>query len=168
MKQYHVGIAAEAFAAGAFAHAGCDVSVQYGANQPGYDLMVARSGRHALVSVKGSKDGGWGLIQNHKNKSVTYHQAIDYWLLKHDQPMLVFCLVQFRGVSFGELPRLYLATPLELANYLKASRGGHGYTSARERYVWSGGIASGAIDSMPSSWRFSLERLALFLPLHTT
>ena len=42
MKQFHVAIAAEAFAAGLFAQAGCDVLVQYGANQPHYDLMVTR------------------------------------------------------------------------------------------------------------------------------
>ncbi|MDP2367870.1 hypothetical protein [Rhodoferax sp.] len=41
MRQYHVGIAAEAFAAAVFAQSGCDVLVQYGANQPGYDLMVS-------------------------------------------------------------------------------------------------------------------------------
>jgi hypothetical protein len=39
MRQYHVGVAAEAFAAGLFAQAGCDVLVQYGANQPLYDRI---------------------------------------------------------------------------------------------------------------------------------
>ena len=39
MKTFHVGISAEAFAAALFAHAGYDVSVQYGANQPEYDLI---------------------------------------------------------------------------------------------------------------------------------
>ena len=42
LTQYHVGVSAEAFAAGMFAHAGCDVSAQYGANQPEYDLMAVR------------------------------------------------------------------------------------------------------------------------------
>jgi hypothetical protein len=37
MVLYHVGVAAEAFAAALFAQAGCDVSVQCGANQPQYD-----------------------------------------------------------------------------------------------------------------------------------
>jgi|TARA_B100001971_G_C17796869_1_gene337375 hypothetical protein len=36
----YVGVAAEAFAAGLLAYAECDVSVQYGANQPGYDLII--------------------------------------------------------------------------------------------------------------------------------
>jgi hypothetical protein len=34
--------AAEAIAAALFARSGCDVSVQYGANQPEYDFMVAK------------------------------------------------------------------------------------------------------------------------------
>lgn len=38
----HIGVAAEAAAAALFARAGFDVSVQYGANQPEYDLIVAR------------------------------------------------------------------------------------------------------------------------------
>ena len=43
MKQisaWHVGVAAEAFAAALFARYGYDVSVQYGANQPEYDLIA--------------------------------------------------------------------------------------------------------------------------------
>lgn len=44
MTQYHVAVAAEAFAAGLFAQAGWDVLVQYGANQPQYDLVITRGG----------------------------------------------------------------------------------------------------------------------------
>jgi hypothetical protein len=43
LSPFHVGVAAEAFAAGMFAQAGYDVSVQYGANQPEYDLLVSRT-----------------------------------------------------------------------------------------------------------------------------
>ena len=39
ISSWHVGVAAEAFAAALFARLGYDVSVQYGANQPEYDLM---------------------------------------------------------------------------------------------------------------------------------
>lgn len=37
---WHVGVAADAIAAGLFARCGLDVSMQYGANQPEYDLPV--------------------------------------------------------------------------------------------------------------------------------
>jgi hypothetical protein len=62
-SSWHVAVAAEAAAAALFARCGCDVSVQYGADQPEYDLVVARGPKMLKVSVKGSKDGGWGLTQ---------------------------------------------------------------------------------------------------------
>lgn len=43
MKEFnsrHVGVSAEAYAAALFARCGYDVSVQYGANQPEYDLIA--------------------------------------------------------------------------------------------------------------------------------
>ena len=40
MTSWHVGVAAEAFTAGQFARYAYDVSVQYGANQPEYDLIA--------------------------------------------------------------------------------------------------------------------------------
>ena len=39
MNRYHVSVAAEAHAAAAFARCEYEVSVQYGANQAGYDLV---------------------------------------------------------------------------------------------------------------------------------
>ena len=57
MSSYHVKVAAEAFAAGAFAQSGCDVSVQYGADQPKYDLIISKDGKLKKVSVKGSQEG---------------------------------------------------------------------------------------------------------------
>ena len=40
MTSWHVGVAAEAFVAAQFARLTYDVSVQYGANQPEYDLIA--------------------------------------------------------------------------------------------------------------------------------
>jgi Holliday junction resolvase-like predicted endonuclease len=57
---WHIGVAAEAFAAAQFARLGYNVSVQYGANQPEYDLIVVRKDHMMKVSVKGSQDWGWG------------------------------------------------------------------------------------------------------------
>jgi hypothetical protein len=65
----HVGVAAEAFVAGQFARLGYDVSVRYGANQPEYDLVVASGERMLKVSVKGSKDGSWGLTPSNSTAS---------------------------------------------------------------------------------------------------
>lgn len=41
MDKHKISVAAEAFSAGVFAQAGYSVFVQYGANQPGYDLVVS-------------------------------------------------------------------------------------------------------------------------------
>src|SRR5687767_8565259 len=92
---WHVGVAAEAYAAALFARCGLDVSVQYGANQPEYDLVITQGDKLLKVSVKGSKDGSWGLTQSYL-KHANYHGAIDTWLARH-KPRTIFCFVQFKG-----------------------------------------------------------------------
>lgn len=68
ISSWHVGVAAEAFAAALFARYGYYVSVQYGANQPEYDLITESQGKMLKISVKGSQDGSWGLTQSFKKK----------------------------------------------------------------------------------------------------
>ena len=164
MRQYHVGVAAEAFAAGLFAQAGCDVLVQYGANQPEYDLVITRAGRVIHVSVKGSQDGGWGLIQSYK-RGVTYLQAADAWAAAHRNSKVVYCLVQFQGIKLGECPRVYLATIPEIVTQHKVSRRYLGGTILYENYCYKKGAAQGCTDVIPECWRFSQERLSQFLPV---
>jgi hypothetical protein len=69
------------------------------------------------VSVKGSRDGGRGLTQTHLSKA-DYHGAVETWLRKRSNKTL-FCFVQFKGVLVTDLPRMYLATPVEVARWLK-------------------------------------------------
>ncbi len=162
MKQFHVAIAAEAFAAGLLARVGCDVLVQYGANQPEYDLVVCHEGRQIRVSVKGSQDGAWGLTQSHKQEGVSYHQAVDRWVERHTRP-LIFCFVQFEGVPLDQCPRIYLATIDEVAAALKATRRGLGGTILYEKHTYQQGTAVGVTDEIPAEWAFSFERVnALF------
>lgn len=82
MKPWHVGVAAEAFAAAQFARYTYDVSVQYGANQPEYDLIAVSGDKMLKISVKGSQDGSWGLTQSFK-KGRNYHEAVQEWLNRH-------------------------------------------------------------------------------------
>ena len=82
MSSWHVGVAAEAFVAAQFARLRYDVSVQYGANQPEYDLIAVSGDNMLKISVKGSQDGGWGLTQSYK-KGCDYHEAIQKWLESH-------------------------------------------------------------------------------------
>ncbi len=156
---WQVATAAEAFAAAQFARCGWDISVQYGANQPEYDLVAVDGDRTLKVSVKGSKDGGWGLTQSFK-KGRTYKGAVDAWLSKHSK-ITIFCLVQFKGTSMEELPRMYLATPLEIGKWLKKAAAGRGDTILYEKHVWTPRAqAAGTIDVIPGSWKFTEERLS--------
>jgi Holliday junction resolvase-like predicted endonuclease len=159
-SSWQVATAAEAFAAAQFARCGWDVSVQYGANQPEYDLVVVDGERTLKISVKGSKDGGWGLTQSHL-KNADYHRAADVWLERHSSNT-VLCLVQFKDVPLDGLPRMYLARPSEIAAWLKASTAGRGGTIVHEHHAWTERAhAAGTVDAIPQDWRFTLERLAL-------
>jgi hypothetical protein len=159
MTPHQVSVSAESFTATLFAWAGYDVSVQYGANQPEYDLIVANGNRMVKVSVKGSQDGGWGLTQKYLNNS-DYHSAIDQWINKHSNKT-IFSLVQFENIDLEleMMPKVYLATPLEIASYMKTMINGFGNTSLKMHHEWKSGIAKGTIDTIPSSWKFSKQRL---------
>jgi hypothetical protein len=155
---WQVATAAEAFAAAQFARCGWDVSVQYGANQPEYDLVAVSGERTLKVSVKGSRNGCWGLTQSYLSNA-DYHGAADAWLERHSRKT-VLCLVQFKGVCLDSLPRMYLATPEEIAAGLKAARGGRGGTILREKHTWSKRArAAGTTDAIPENWKFTEDRL---------
>ena len=142
MKQissWHVGVAAEAFAAALFARYGYDVSVQYGANQPEYDLIAVSGDKMLKISVKGSQDGSWGLTQSYK-KGCDYHEAIAKWLRDHHKKT-VFCLVQFQNTAINEMPRVYLASPQEIADRMNArtwTSSGYGPPARSHRSSGSG------------------------------
>ncbi len=157
---WQVATAGEAFAAAQFARCGWDVSVQYGANQPEYDLVVVDGTRFLKVSVKASKKGEWGLAQSQMRKGqADYQGAINDWQLKHTNGT-IFCFVQFAGTSLNELPRLYLATPEEVGQRLRSTAGGRGDTILYERKVWTVRAKSaGTTDEIPQNWKFSEERI---------
>ncbi len=155
---WQVATAAEAFAAAQFARCGWDVSVQYGANQPEYDLIASDGDRVLKVSVKGSKDGSWGLTQSFISNA-NYHAAADLWLKRHSS-RTVLCLVQFKNVPITQLPRMYLATPFQIADWLKRAANGRGDTILHEYHLWSHRAkAAGALDTIPDTWLFTESRL---------
>jgi Holliday junction resolvase-like predicted endonuclease len=158
IQSYHVGIAAEGFAAGFLAHAGYEVLVQYGANQPEYDLVARKEKRTLTVSVKGTQENGWGLTHSYL-KQANYFQAIDDWLA-NQKSVDIFMLVSVYQVAAGQIPNLWVARPREIAEHLKRCRGGKGNTTL---FIDSGtyvrGIAKGVRDEIPESWRFSQSRI---------
>ena len=104
-----------------------------------------------------SQDGQWGLTQSFI-KSADYIKAAEAWLARH-RAKTVFCLVQFKGVDIDALPRVYLATPTEIAQRLKESANGRGDTILYERKVWGPRATGfGTTDAIPPSWVLSEAR----------
>ncbi len=137
--------------------------VQYGANQPYYDLVADKNEeslkRHLYISVKGSQDGGWMLAVRYVKPGVDYRAAIDKWLeeqLKHDD--VVFLFVQFMNVALGEPPRVYIARPQEIALHMKTQCNDRGHGSLQEDYQRDH-PGSKYSHKLPEIWRFSKERL---------
>lgn len=158
ISSFHIGVAAEAIAAAQFARCGFDVSIQYGANQPEYDLMVVAGERMMKVSVKGSQDGAWGLTQSFL-RDANYHRATVVWLARH-KPRTVFCFVQFKSADLQQLPRLYLATPQEVGAVLNGICKGGGSTMLYEDHTWSSRAkGAGTREMIPSAWVFTKARV---------
>jgi hypothetical protein len=148
-------IAAESYSACLLAQAGYDVLVQYGANQPDYDLVAVKGKRMLPISVKGSQDGGWMLAVRYKEKGVTYHEAIDRWFAAQREDV-VFFFVQFAEIQVGGVPRAYVARPTAIAEQLKSQRNGEGYGSLQEdRRRYSPG--SSFSEQLPDIWHFSIK-----------
>ena len=121
--------------------------------------MISATGDRMLkISVKGSQDGSWGLTMSFK-AGRDYNAAADEWLKKHSKKT-IFCLVQFKGVVIDALPRVYLATPSEIASWLKSAAAGRGDTVLYEEHIWANRAqAAGTVDRIPNAWKFSEERL---------
>lgn len=161
MTSHQVSVAGEAFAACMFAQAGCDVLIQYGANQPEYDFVAMSGSIARRISVKATQLEGWGLIQSYK-KGRTYHQAADAWL--HDQPNdIVYCLVTFHKVPLGGAPRCFLATPAEIAAHHKTARHGEGHTTLYEDYTPQKGVGKDYRYCIPEYWKFTVQRVEAIL-----
>lgn len=149
-------IAAESYAACLLAQSGYDVLVQYGANQPHYDLVAVKDKRILKVSVKGSQDGGWMLAVRYVRPGVNYHAAIDSWLASQPEDV-VFIFVQFLGVALGSAPRAYVARPSEIAPHMKLQCSGRGHGSLQEDYQRDH-PKSKYSHKLPESWVFSAWR----------
>lgn len=150
-------IAAESYTACLFAQCGYDVLVQYGANQPHYDLVAVSGKRMLPVSVKGSSDGGWMLAVRYVKAPVDYHAAIDQWLLAQ-RPDLVFVFVQFLNVPSGSAPRAYVARPQEIALHLKSQCNGRGHGALHEN-AQQGSSRSKYDHKIPPAWVVSPQRI---------
>lgn len=130
--------------------------------------MVAQDERVLKISVKGSQDGSWGLTQTQLKKvgDANYHAAADLWLARH-KPRTALCLVQFKGVMVDELPRIYLAWPIEVVEKLKLASNKRGDTILYEDYVRGPKAhGSGLREYLPEQWKLTRERIEEMLSSH--
>jgi hypothetical protein len=160
-----ITVGAQGIAAAQFARCGFDVLMQAGHDKPWYDLVVTKSGNLLKIAVKGSEDGRWCLAQsyqrsgNNSSKFNDGHRAIDLWLDIHGS-RTVYCLVQFEDVALNQLPRIYLATPVEIAQRMRESAERLGEPVLYEQYEWvSPETGFTSIEALPSSWLFCEERI---------
>lgn len=156
MNKHQTSIAAESFAAGVFAQAGYSVFVQYGANQPGFDLVVSNGNKPVQISVKGSTSGGWFLTS--KKKDGTYEQSYDQWVQKNKG--LVFCFVQFLNTKPGEMPRLYLASGNEVTKELATHYYGELCLELIEHRIRRKGKYKDKVQQLPPEWKMNEQRIA--------
>ncbi len=162
-----ITVGAEGIAAAQFARCGFDVLVQAGHDKPWYDLTVTKGGNLLKIVIKGSDDGHWRLVHSYIKRSMLRsgaktdaEHAVDLWLDIHGSTRTVYCLVQFEGVTLNGMPRIYLATPGEIARRLRESAERLGEPVLYEEYEWdSPGTGFTTIETLPSSWLFSPDRI---------
>src|ERR1035438_1549235 len=83
---WQLTLGSEGIAAAQFSRCGLDVSVQSGRDKPWYDLVVAKAGNLLKVSVKGSDDGQWALVQSYMKRAAGRTAAKFEPLVKQSAP----------------------------------------------------------------------------------
>jgi len=101
----------------------------------------------------------WSKLQREAaRKPITMAASISGW--KGIDLAPCFGLVQFAGVPSDLLPRLYLATPKEMAQRMHETAKGRGDTILYENQQWTARAhGAGTVDKIPDDWRFTRERV---------
>ncbi len=161
-----VNVSGEGIAAAQFARCGFDVLVQAGHDKPMYDLAVTKAGNLLKISVKSSDNGRWCLVNPYlrdasepKGNRTDCQKAIDLWL-DSQASRTVVCLVQFAGVALYDMPRVYLASPWEIARKMQETTNRLEESALYETYDWVtqfDGLRR--TEYLPKDWLFSPERI---------
>ena len=160
-----VSAAAENIAAAQFAMHGLDVLEQGRRARYFYDLSVANSAGMMKVTVYGSFRGFWNLLETPAGsttealKPAECHRAINRWFDRQGRHV-VFCLVQFEPSDLKSMPRMYLATPAEIAARLHTSVEQLGDVALYEQYEIEDSTGLHTVETLPADWRFSEQRIA--------
>ena len=163
LSSRQVSAAAENLAAAQFSLYGFDVLEQASRARFVYDLGVAKSGGMMKVTVHGSLDGLWDLVEPYLDQTPAgipdYHRAIDQWLENHGWRVSC-CLVKFESADLCQSPKLYLASAAEIAEKLHEIVDHVGVSALCEEYQVVDSHGSRRIESLPEKWRFSPLRIA--------
>ncbi|MFZ0395597.1 MAG: hypothetical protein WCF17_17535 [Terracidiphilus sp.] len=167
-----IAVGAEGIAASQFARCGFDVLVQAGRDKPWYDLVVTRAGSLLKISVKASDDCEWRLTSGYARSGQAISgapfdmgNAIDRWQASYGS-RTVCCLVQFCGVAIDEMPRIYLALPGEVAQAMRETARRICRCAVCESYEWMLPDGTPKLETLPSGWRFSPQRIEELLAEH--
>lgn len=169
-SSHAISVGGEGIAAAQFSRCGFDVLVQAGHDKPTYDLAVTRAGNLLKVCVRASDNGRWSLVHPYlknplesRGSRAECQKAVDQWL-DSQASRLVVCLVQFEGVSFYEMPRIYIASPFEIARRMLDTVDRLEDSALYEAYDWVSPFdAVHRSESLPRNWRFSPERIEQLL-----
>ncbi|UWZ85978.1 PDDEXK-like family protein [Occallatibacter riparius] len=160
-----MSVGAEGIAAAQFARCGFDVLVQAGRDKPWYDLVVTKAGNLLKVSVKASDNGEWALtngfvrrVAETNGMRIDCLSAIDMWRAGYGSRTVV-CLVQFEGAAIHELPRVYLASPEEIAANMREVVARTGRCTLLEMYEWTAANGQRVVEMLPEKWHFSQDRV---------
>lgn len=168
-----ISLGAEGIAAAQFARTGFDILPQTAHEKPNFDLAVTRSGALVKMSVKASDNGCWDLVHpflrgvhGSKSRRADQQKAIDMWL-DGQASRAMCCLVQFDGIPLEQLPRIYLASPWDIAKRMLDSLERLDEASLLESYEWTSpfdGVVR--METLPNAWRFSPDRIQELLTRH--
>jgi hypothetical protein len=166
-----ISLGAEGIAAAQFARCGFDVLVQAGRDKSYYDLVVSCGGTLLKVAVKASDNGRWCLTSGYTRRvsesggmRMDCNAGIDMWRSSYGSRTVV-CLVQFEAVAISEMPRIYLASPDEIAAKMREAAERTGECALCERYEWMDRNGECSKELLPARWSFSPERIReLLLP----
>jgi hypothetical protein len=163
LSSRQVSAAAENLAAAQFSLYGFDVLEQASRARFVYDLGVAKSGGMMKVTVHGSLDGFWDLVEAYLEQTSSgnadYHRAIDRWLENHGWRVSC-CLVKFDSADLCQSPKIYLASAAEIAEKLHQIVDQVGMSALCEEYQVVDSHGSRRVESLPEKWRFSPVRIA--------
>jgi hypothetical protein len=168
-----ISLSAEGIAAAQFARSGFDILQQAAHEKPNFDLAVTRAGALVKMSVKASDNGRWDLVapflrgvQGPKPRRAEFQSAIELWYGSQSSRAMC-CLVQFEDVPLDQLPRIYLASPIDIARRMQDSLERLDDASLFETYEWTSPFDSvHRVETLPNAWRFSVERIQELLVVH--